>query len=689
MKKIYALCILLSGFLPAFGQNETDSTQALGEVVVTGQYAPQPLRSSVYKVRTINSEYIRMRGATDVTGVLNSELGIRFSTDNTLGESDTRILGLGGSRVKILIDGIPLADRDATKQSLTQIDINTIEKIEIVEGPMSVVYGTDALAGVINIITRKGIKGRDQLSVSVRIQEESVADTYSAFSGDGIHNENLTVNWSNRHWKASAYITRNNFGGYRDTAAFPAKVFKPKEQWMGGAGIGYRFRQFQAWYRLDYLNEELFSASPMNLNNGLSFRQYYITNRFTHQLQTDWNISSKWKLNTAASWQDYKRNTESYTRNYTTGEQVRNDNPANIAAGYWDVTKFQTFFFRGAAVWEASPKVSVQPGFDIKYDKTSGQRVSGTPSITDYSFFLSSEIKPLNWVNIRPGVRFSKNSVYDAPPVIPSINTKFRLSKTLDLRVSYARGFRAPILRELYFNFFDANHSIQGNPDLKAETSNSYMASLSCNTITLGSLRVTSSLSGFYNDYRDFIDLYGFRDASNNEIFSYFNRDKYRTIGGIFDNTITWQNLTANLGLSYIGYYNKFQEDKELAGERSRFAWSPEVNANVLYAFPKLKGSIGLYYKFTGKIPVYNLNADDEIVLSERDAFHWADLTVSKDLFKYFRLQAGIRNLFDVTRLNSTQGGGGGAHSSGAITNYAYGRSFFAGLVFQWNKSTK
>ena len=74
-------------------------------------------------------------------------------------------------------------------------------------------------------------------------------------------------------------------------------------------------------------------------------------------------------------------------------------------------------------------------------------------------------------INIRPGLRFINNSVYDAPPVIPSINTKFVLSKDLDLRLAYARGFRSPSLRELYFNFFDANHQIIGNPDLKAETS--------------------------------------------------------------------------------------------------------------------------------------------------------------------------------------------------------------------------
>src|SRR3546814_7503884 len=54
----------------------------------------------------------------------------------------------------------------------------------------------------------------------------------------------------------------------------------------------------------------------------------------------------------------------------------------------------------------------------------------------DYAFFLSSEIKPMAWMNIRPGLRFIKNSVYDAPPVIPSLNTKFTLGPSVDIRRS-------------------------------------------------------------------------------------------------------------------------------------------------------------------------------------------------------------------------------------------------------------
>jgi len=664
-------------------ENKSKDTtgKVLDEVVVTGQYEPQPLKNSVYKVKTITAERIKLRAATDIVGVLNSELGMRFSTDNTLGESDTKILGMGGSRVKVLIDGVPMVDRDATKQSITQIDIYTIEKIEIVEGPMSVVYGTDALAGVINIITKKRFKSGNNLSVLVRVQEETIADSYSPFADDGIHNENLTVNWNNNHWRATGYVTRNNFGGFADTASFPAKVFKPKGQWIGGGTFGYRSNKVNAWYRLDYLHENLFAASPMNTNNYISFQQFYIANRYTHQAQTDWTINSKLKLNNTACFQDYTRYTESYKKNY-----LFNTNTPDISGvGFYDVSKFQSWFFRSTAALMVSTKVSLQSGIDIKYDKSSGQRIAGKPSITDYSLFVSSEIKAFTGINIRPGFRISKNSVYDAPPIIPSINAKIALNKQLDLRLSYAKGFRAPILRELYFNFFDANHSIQGNPNLKAETSNSFMASITHSTLSKKDFSISSSMSTFYNDYSNFIDLYAFKDASGNDIFSYFNRDTYKTIGGTFENTIIYKNLTAAIGASYIGYYNQYQEDNTLKGDRTKFAFSPEINANLTYKLTKLNANIGLFYKYTGKVPTYIQNSSNDIVLSQRNAFHWADLTASKQIFKLFTVQTGIKNLFNVTNLTSTAASGG-THSGGSTTNYTYGRSYFLGINFQWSK---
>lgn len=653
----------------------------LDDVVVTGQFAPQSVRNSVYKVRTISQETIKMRGATDVTGVLNNELGIRFAPDNTLGESDMKIFGVGGSRVKVLLDGVPLIDRDPnSKQSLTQIDINTIDRIEIVEGPMSVVYGTDAIAGVINIITKKGVKAGNNLSVAVRVQEESVADTYSLFTNDGIHNENVSVNWNNSHWNVSGYATRNNFSGYADTAEFPAKVFKPKDQWLGGGSIGYRNHKLSTWYRLDYANEEVLSAgqiivSSQSLN---SFQQYYKTNRYTHQAQLDWQVSGRFKLNTAASYQDYERQTESYIKDYKNNTQR-----VATGEGYWDVSKFKTYFLRTTGVWTINDQLTLQPGFDIKNDEGSGARIDGKKNITDYAVFASAEYKPTARINIRPGVRFSKNSVYDAPPVIPSLNTKFTLSKNFDLRVSYARGFRAPSLRELYFKFVDANHNVYGNPDLKAETSHSFNASLGWQNTGLSTVNIRSTFTAFYNTFKNQID---FAYLSGTEAV-YMNVARYKNMGGTLENNFAWKRLNATVGVSYIAYYNQLQDDATLTGNKTKFSWAPEANANLTYQFPKLKANIGLYYKYTGKVPTYTYGTGNDIVLAKREAFHWADFTASKHLFKYFALQAGVKNILDVNRLNSTNAATG-VHS-GTTNIYAYGRSYFVGINFQWSQSRK
>lgn len=655
---------------------DTISWRPLQDVVVTGQYAPQSVKNSVYRVRTISRERITLRGATDVAGVLNNELGIRIQNDYTLGESDTKIMGQGGTRVKILLDGVPLVDRDATKQSLSQIDINSIERIEIVEGPMSAIYGTDALAGVINIITKKG-KGNDGFSINARIQEETTGTKYSPFANAGIHNENLSLGWQHKGLHLSAYGTRNDFGGWNDTAPHPAKTWKPKKQWMTGGTAGYRFKNLHAWYRLDYLNEELFAAGPMFTTTYVGLDQYYLTNRFTHQAQADWTVNGKLNINTAVSYQDYKRSTETYTIDYRTGSKTQQSGD-----GYWDVSKFKTFFARTTAQWRISSAVSVQPGVEFKSDHTSGQRVNGSPTINDFSVFASAELKPTDKILIKPGVRFSKNSVYDAPPIIPSLNTKFILSESLDLRLSYARGFRAPILRELYFLFRDASHNIEGNPNLKAEYSNSFIGSVTWQPVKAKTVHLTSTLAGFYNDYHDFIDM-AFDGTRN--VNSYFNITRYKTVGGTLENSLQWKNLFATLGFSYIGYYNAYAGDPGRKGDHTKWSWSPEVNSIITYSIPATGTQLGLFYKFNGTLPAYLLDANGDIFLSKMNAYHWADLTVTQKVFKYLSVQAGAKNLFNVKRVQS--GVTGGAHSTSGPVLTGYGVSFFAGVNFQLSRN--
>lgn len=660
---------------------DTLKNNSLDEVVVTGQFEPQSMKNSVYKVRTISSEQIRLRASTSVENILNTQLGMRFSNDLTLGESDIQLMGMSGQNVKVLIDGIPLVDRGATKQSLSQIDVNNISRIEVVEGPMSVVYGTDALAGVINIITKKG-SGNDNLLVVARLQEESAGTEYNAFDKEGTHNGNLSIDWQKNGWQIKGSGSRNNFGGWQGNSTGRVLDWNPKNQWLASATLGYRNHNTNSWYRLDYLDEDIYSPGVLNTSNLKAVDKSYLTSRYNHVVQSEWKMNSRLSISGAASYQNYERATRTMMHDFK-----NSTSELTTGLGEQDIAKFTSAVFRGTLQYKLSEKVFLQPGLEINSNTGSGERIKEKPTINDYAFFISSEFKPLNWLNIRPGVRFIKNSVYDAPPVIPSINTKFILNDSFDLRVAYARGFRSPALRELYFTFFDANHSIQGNENLKAEYSNSYNAYLSWYGKQRDNLRITSTLGGFYNDFDNQITVG--TDSANPSVNTYVNIDKFRTAGTTLENTLYWKDLTATLGFSYIGRYNRISESERKVPS---MLWSPEVNSNILYSVAKWGAGINLFYKFNGKRPSYEANTlSDGTVLVRRTtlaAYHLADLSINKNITNYATLIVGARNLFNVTRIANSAFGEGEAHSSstGNIP-VSYGRSFFLGLNFQWSKS--
>ena len=143
--KFFLLCTLVSVTAQAQVKDSV-KTSVLDEVVVTGQYQPQSVKRSVYQVRIISKERIQKQAATKLQDVLNTELNIRFNQDLATGGSNMSMMGLSGQNVKILLDGVPMVGRQGTSNEINvnQIDVNSIERIEIIEGPMSVVYGADA-----------------------------------------------------------------------------------------------------------------------------------------------------------------------------------------------------------------------------------------------------------------------------------------------------------------------------------------------------------------------------------------------------------------------------------------------------------------------------------------------------------------------------------------------------------------
>ena len=687
MQKIYRIFFIGSAILisnSSFGQDST-KTKSLNEVVVTGQYSPQTLKKSVYRVRVINSERIKLSGAVNIQQVLNNQLGVRFATDQFLG-TDIQLNGMSGRNVKILLDGVPVLDRFDARVSLSQIDVNTIERIEIVEGPMSVSYGTDAMAGVINIITKKN--NSNNLSVSARAQEESAGSEYYPFSYQGVHNQNINIGLNKNAWDFNIGGSHNDFDGFGGDQYGRGKSWLPKEQWLGNGKIGYRKNGFHIYYRLDAMKETISDRNPINIDADAPFAeaidQKFITERFMHQLQGGYHFNNRLELSSYIAYTDFKRSTSTDYKDF-----IAHTITPGTAEGQQDVSKLSSFSFKNTLQYIISDKFSLQPGIDINHEKASGARISGTPQINDYALFVSTEYKPTSKISLRPGLRFEKNSVYTAPPAIPSLNTKFILNKNLDLRLAYGYGFRAPELRELYFLFKDVNHDIVGNQALKAETSNSFNGSLEWTAPHIQSAAFSTVLGAYYNLFQNQINLLQIAPP-NGQQYTYFNIDKVKTTGFSIDNHFVKKNLDATLGFSYTGFDREYPAGT-LKNVNRNFLWTPEFNSNIIYRLRKIKTSLGLFYKYTGQKPAFSENpttaVQGSVSLTKTNAYNLADFTVTTAVHKYFSLSVGVKNIFDVTNVkNTTIESSNVQHSSGGALGVNYGRSYFAGLVFQWNK---
>jgi outer membrane receptor for ferrienterochelin and colicins len=668
------LCIF---FLQTKTQAQSTVDKTLNEVVVTGQLKNQTLKTAIHQVRIITKDRIIKQGATNLQGVLKNELNISFNQDVATGGSDITMMGIKGQNVKILIDGLPMVGRQGTSNeiNINQIDINTIERIEIVEGPMAVVYGADALAGVINIITKKNTAKKIQIHAT--IQEETIGNEYGLQTG--IHNQNIGADWKYKNLEIGGNLTHNHFAGWKDTAVERELVWHKKDQRMGSAYIGYKKNKINARYSVNGTDELItnpgnFTKFPDQISGDyLAYDQQYFTKRLMQQLQAGYNFNNKANVQLQTVYTNYNREIFSSTLSKKTGKQA-----VDAGEGRQSNIKFNGITARGIFNYSFNNNFAIQQGVEINNEIGQGERLNaGKNSVTDLGIFTTAEIKASKKINIRPGIRFIHNSVYKAPSAILSLNTKFILTKNLDLRVAYSNGFRAPSIRELYFNFFDANHQVYGNPNLKAETSNSINSSVNYQKTTKKNIEINSSVNVFYSKIKNLID-FAVSPINAND-YLYTNIYSSQTTGAYFNNNVKYKNWNTSLGMAYTGFFNDLSEtDKTLP----TLQWAPEFNSSVGYKFNKLGLDINLFYKLYGKKPFYALNSSQVVAQVFQSAYQLADFTAIKKL-KWFNVTAGVKNIFDTKRISSALSNGG-VHNTNNTRNIATGRSLFFSLNFNW-----
>lgn len=603
----------------------------LETVVTTGDLSTQSSQKSLFKVRILDRERIQNQQAQTVRDLLTKELNIRLNQDNLLGSSIS-LQGVSGQNVKILIDGVPVIGRTNGNIDVSQLLLNSVERVEIIEGPMSVLFGSDALGGVINIIS----KTKQQESI-----ESSVTNFYESV---GTYNTDARIGYSNDGLSASLSGGRYFFSGFNLGNETRFQQWKPKEQrfidWQGQK----KFASFVLRYDGKYFNELILNrGEPRAPFRENAFDDTYKTDRFTNSVFFSTSFTEHQFLNITSNVSYFKRTKNTYFKDLVTLQEQLTLSPSDQ-----DTTTFLSYMSRGLySNDDLFSMVKIQGGYDIVYETMNGVRTIGQQqSMADFAGFVNLSIIPIREIVLQPGIRYAYNSLYSAP-IVPSITMKYDPTDEVTIRGSYANGFRAPSLRELFFYFVDFNHNIQGNPNLQAEQSDNFQLS---STITFKNisnvLKVEPTL--FYNDIRNQITL----AQQGPTLFSYINIGRFKSKGATVTTSYFRSNITASIAASYIGRYNEFFSENTRLPE---FTYTPEFVSNVSYQEPTTEINTSLFYKFTGELPVITKSVAGDIQQGSIGSFHSLDLTFSRNfLSDLLSVSMGIRNIFDITNVAAT-----------------------------------
>ena len=631
-----------------------DTIRTLQELVVTGNYKPIGLDKCVLPTRNIIVEKIASIGVQNVADVMKLQANFRLLQDPILGAS-LSLQGVGGENIKILVDGVPVIGRQNGGIDLTQFNLLNVERIEIIEGPLSVQYGTNALAGTINIITKKSPS--QGIEVAVNNYYESV----------GHLNVGGSFGWRGYNQSVIATAGRNFFGGWSDGEKSRYQTWKPKIQYFADVQYGFKVGNVKMGYSANFFDEFILNRGmPLAPYNETAFDDNYKTRRLSNSLKANYTAKNQLIFNGLLSYNRFQRIKNTYFRDLVKLTQLMTENE-----GDQDTTKFDLIAARGTVAHSNDGKLSYETGFDINVETGNGLRIKGAnKQIGDYAAFASAEWKITERVTLRPGLRVSYNTSYNAP-LIPSLHARWKMRNNWTARASWGRGFRAPSLKELYFYFVDINHNIQGNPNLKAERSDNF--NVVFNVVQCGKKDLKKvfkfEISGFYNDIANLISL-AIQNGGENA-FTYINIDKFKTKGGQFLGEMTLNKVYFALGGALTRRENQFENQKLNAN-----TWESRV-ITTYTNIAKSNIDFNVWYKYAGKQPGFVKNENGSVTPTFIAAYSLADAGLSRRFWKNkINVSLGCKNLFDVRNVAAQLAGG--AHASGEnATAMATGRNFF------------
>ena len=643
----------------------------LEEVVVTATRSERKLSNVAVPVTLIQQKTIRQSGSLRLQDILGEQTGLFITQSFGRG---VQMQGLSPDYTLILLDGEPLIGRTGGVLDLSRVTVGNIKRIEIVKGPSSSLYGSEALAGVINIITDKSTGRR--LLADLRYGRFNTLDA--------------SLNGSTRIGKLSlgAFINSNSSEGYSLLPNAVQKTVEPFWRLTSQVNMAYDFSEkTRLSISARYNNENIQNSITVQNLGSLVLSKGRENNRDVNITPT---ISHRFNDKLKTTFRGY----------VSTFKSEQTLDVKGIVTNYNDQFKQSFYRIENETDITLNEKfiLNVGGGFIQEYVQSNRYDSLQTKRNNQVAyFFVQQEWRPLEKLSLIAGLRFDDNSAYSSV-WSPKLALQYRVTEKMRINASVGRGFKAPDFRQLYLNFTNiaaGSYSVFGSlvardevallqaagqidniqpsfyklADLKPETSTGLNLGIQYDPID----KIRTKINFFRNDISNLIltDIIAYK-TNGGQIFSYLNISRALTQG--FEAEASWQfhkSFNLSSGYQFLMTADKDVLDAIEAGQmykrneqtgisslltRKEYAGLPGrskhmINLKLFYesASQRWFGTARAIYRSgwgTSDIDGNGvINRDDEFA----DGFMQVNISGGRNFANGIKIMAGVDNLFNYT----------------------------------------
>lgn len=570
----------------------------LDAVVVTAARRMQRLADAALTTEVVTRREIEQSGLADLSGVLVQRLGIQLEGGHPAGEG-IMLQGLGSERVLVLLDGQPLVGRISGKVDLSRIPASMVERVEVVKGPQSSLYGSDAMGGVVNVITRSAGTERFSASADATTGTQGRVDVATGMRGTagpvrylvdaGRRAAELTPG---RAEEGDALAERRDalvkLGWAPDPALrveAAALLLDERQRWQGG---------------------QLFTFAD--------------NRQWGARLGAEWTRGAH-RVAPSFHWSEFHH----LSRRATGPRPVDGTGESEVQR-----------LLEGELLWNlALGAHALDAGVEAKREEIASDRVAGHGRTLHAVEPFAQATWALGALQLVPGARLSWSEQWGTH-LTPRVAALFRPLPSLALRGSVGRGYRAPAFKELYMEFLNlgsgTGYAVRGNPQLRPETSTN---------LSLGAewAQGPAYLRGqlFHNRFEDFIETRLAGDSSGITLYTYGNVADGFTRGAEVEAGVAFAGVRAEAGYGWLRARDS-RTGEPLLGR-------PAHSGQLSLEYGARRGPrVALTGVYTGETPVRRT----ETGVAERGAFLRFDARLAQALPRGLRLSLGARNLFDA-----------------------------------------